>query len=156
MSVSTARAMLKRGFDRILTTYNSCGLPDVITLNATMGGDTTRRAGGSGAGDGFNTMGFGSIDDDTLGLTTGYQSNGTRTEADVRINSISYNMVTTITSTCGHSVHMPSVMVHEVGHVYGLQHTYAGGQTMYRTFPRCRDYWETLGSGDVAALDAGY
>lgn len=157
MTAEQAWLGLKSGFDIILTSRNDCGLPDNMALTATRVGDSSRFINSQ---DGVNMVGYGDVP--RAGYYAEaylYSANGVRTEADVLVDSIDYRMVTEITANCGASVHLPSIMAHEIGHVYGMQHQVSpsgGYQTMWATTPRCSANWSTLGRGDWNTLNDNY
>lgn len=157
---------LKKGFDIIATGANDCGLPDTVAITATLyDGYSTRRpdidqTGCNSTPDRYNEVGYADLQNGIMGIAcmrrTSAIGDNPITEGDIAYNSVDYNFVTTITSSCRHSVHLPSVAAHEAGHIFGLAHVSESTHprmTMSGGLSRCDFGPSTLGWGDWLGLD---
>jgi hypothetical protein len=101
--------------------------------------------------DGFNDVGWARLGGTTLAVTW----YGTSTdEADMAVNSrFRWDVVCSPTPDPSNTYSVRSVMLHENGHVAGLDHVNDPDQIMYPSYrgPRC-----TLGSGDQAGIRTLY
>ena len=86
--------------------------------------------------------------------TTIYWTGSEIFEADIRINAanFSYSMGENLNPT---EVDLPSLVVHELGHVLGLGHTVTSGSVMNFSLDEGQDR-RTLSDGDMASLKCEY
>lgn len=178
MTALTAESALKSSVSAVPNAKNDCGLADVVTATQTYQGSTPsgtdigiNSAGENvcGASDGKSVVAFGPTGGTALGLHCGWASNTGKTyleatASDVKL-STNYSWRTGAASlTC--STQTPnhwgveSVMTHEAGHIFGLDHVREdlyGALTMsrYAESP-CDDTQMTLGLGDYNGLKALY
>lgn len=167
MTSSEAQVTFKKGFDYVLTARNNCNFADNVGATAILNGNTTRHAdihlnGCTSSHDSVSVLSFGNLDGFYAFSCWHLNAFLQFVEGDIKINSYDYNMVSENDwneATCGHSVHMPSIMTHEVMHLYGLEHVTAPEDdrlSMYPHTPRCSDAWSTLGRGDILGLESKY
>lgn len=147
---------MKSGFDRSLTTTNDCGYPDATTYTATVLSTSSVR--GYDLGDGYSVMAWNSFTGASAQTIRRVNSSNIVVEADVRYNrdDVSYRFARTITSSCGHSIHLDSTATHEVGHIYGFRHVSGNALTMYGPLTRCTTQKSTLGEGDWRGWNEEY
>lgn len=139
----------------------SCGTKVTSTARNTYLGTTTRQpavtaAGGCGAMDKTNSVGWGSLPSGVLGLTcVWFGSDRVAVEADQRYaTGFTWNSAATCT---GSRYDLRGVATHEWGHTYGLGHTaQASGLVMKPSSTTCETAQRTLGLGDVLGIDALY
>lgn len=167
---------IRNGMANLVSGYNSCGLQRNFRAYNNYLGNTTYRANISNAPgctthDGRNTVNWGVLDGDTatlqaplavactwLALGTGVA--GVRdeiTEADVKINNRYSWLTAAPSSTCTRRWDVQSVMTHEFGHTYGLNHTPAPDtdhrqQTMNPATFECSTFQRSLGRGDWTGM----
>jgi hypothetical protein len=75
-------------------------------------------------------------------------------EADIRINSKNFNFYLD-TATAGNSVHLESLLVHELGHVLGLKHRDEAGSVM-ATYLAAQTQRTNISKVDVQDLKCEY
>lgn len=140
---------------------SSCGTKVTSTARNTYLGTTTLQpavtaAGGCGAMDRTNTVGWGSLPSGVLGLTcVWFGSDGVAQETDQRYaTGFTWNSAATCS---GSRFDLRGVATHEWGHAYGLGHTaQSSGLVMKPSSTTCETAQRTLGLGDVLGIDALY
>lgn len=156
LTSSEARLGMKAGFDNSLTTRNDCGLADATSYQASLLGDTSRGF----VIDGFSVMSWASFTGASASTIRDVNSDDLVIEADVRFNSdaVNFRFSRTITSGCGHTIHLDSTATHEVGHIYGFRDLGSSNNllTMYGVLVRCSTQKSTLGQGDWDGWDDNY
>lgn len=175
LQVSAVESVLKNAAARLTSLTNDCNLPRGSSASHVYKGRAARNGNfmitGSGIdcadGDDVNVAGFGALDRGTLALTCAYWyvSNvpslpSRAVEADVRYNkAFRWSTLFSVPATCSGSYFLSSVAVHEVGHVFGLDHVSEAqhaGLTMSTQVVSCSMGAATLGLGDVNAMHALY
>jgi hypothetical protein len=163
LNAADVATVLKRGFGNITNERNDCGRTDRVSATQLYLGTTTHgigvtKTGQCGVSDGFNTVGFGQIPAGALALTC-VRSIGARiVEIDIKLTNQEPWALTL--ASCSNDWMLESVITHEAGHAYGLDHvseTKHGRLTM-STFidGTCENQESTLGLGDMKGLEAMY
>lgn len=163
LNASDVATVLKRGFGNITNERNDCGRTDHVSatqlyLGTTAHGIGVTRAGQCGASDGFNTVGFGQIPAGALALTC-VRSVGARiVEIDIKLTNQQPWALTL--ARCSNDYMLESVITHEAGHAYGLDHVGEvnhGRLTMSKFIDGlCENQEASLGDGDMKGLEAMY
>ena len=187
MTTADTLSMLKQVLGWMSNGYNDCGLPagysPYAVANAYQGGttyesDMTNSGGVTTCGDGStdgrdheSVVDFGNLDyysgtDGTpLGLTCKWTmphpfNKNNILEADVRINTTNFTWFYAKPSSCtGQKYDLRAVIMHEFGHVYGLNHVSEsahGNLTMSTITDPCDISGRTLGKGDLISLQNTY
>lgn len=166
VSADAAELRLRAAALNITRSDNSCGLADQVSARHAYDGVTGRgaqitSAGGCENGDGFNTVTFGDLPDNYLGIACiWYGGGGEALEADIRLNKADRRWVANIGSGCTGRFSIEATATHEFGHVFGLGHVSEsahGNLTMSTAINGpCQSSEATLGRGDVLALRAKY
>lgn len=151
----------------ITTGRSPCDSEDRISATYVFEGPTTKESNFDSTDscqdhfDGVSTVDFNPITKSTVvGITCidGWlQTNGPDivTEADVRLDKDNHGWTLTpgnYSECLGYKYDIQSVLTHEFGHVYGLNHSPDEYATMYKTMPVCSKYPRTLAGGDLRGL----
>ncbi len=145
---------LTRSFSSVTNGTNDCGMPDRIGATHRYLGVTTR-APNCRQRDNHNVVAFGRMQMGVLAVTCFWISGGRIVEADMRINNReSWGMSV---GTCGGDMPMlEATIVHEAGHVFGLDHVGERRHGRLTMSPfidgPCQNNEATLGRGDVLGL----
>jgi Matrixin len=179
LSDSDYVTVVKDAINNITSAYNNCGRPDYVDATATYGGTTTFES-DMHISDGVTVCNAVPDGKDTIDASD-LAKNGNPPlattcswwvpligqnpiyESDVRFNIVDFNFTTNPgSSSCSLTNKMfdvESVMTHEAGHVFGLDHV---SETSYpfmtmstRTAP-CDLSARTLGKGDMYGLEYLY
>lgn len=162
VAVSAAEVNMSRG-------DNVCGFTSNPGISAVYDGTTTRLTNISattttttcGTGDGYSTVGWGTLPSGTLAVTCGWYNSSTYASlsSDIQINGGRYSFYPG-SGTCSSMWDLQSVMTHEFGHFYGL------GHVSESTYPQltmstaingyCETDEQTLGLGDLKGMLALY
>lgn len=179
-----ALAQIKLGTQNIVKVNNDCARSDFISRTAAYKGTTTTGTGitikhpssgprNSCSQDGKNVVDFGKLvplspgADPPAGLAcTSYTSTPPRfiVEADIRLNKDTAWTITPDDPECFNLINLQGVVTHERGHAFGLSHTDVDSTTPYSHLPQtmfpasypCSSYNNTLGLGDIQALNELY
>lgn len=152
--------ILKRSFDNITGANNDCGRADSVGASHAYLGKTTRSP-NCRSRDGFNVIGFGRLEWGVLAVTCFWQSgDGQRiVEADVKINTRE-TWALSLGACQGDTLMLESVMTHEAGHVFGLDHIAERRHGRLTMSPfidgPCENDEATLGRGDMLGLERLY
>lgn len=92
----------------------------------------------------------------SLALTYLSSTNGVIHEADIVLNGRTYSWFTNPLETSPNRIFVESTMLHEIGHLLGLDHSPAGGATMFPNGGDGIDAYLGLSSDDIAAARALY
>ncbi len=163
---------IQRGARDVTTSYNDCGLIDMVSATQLYGGITSASpgvyldaSGGAVAGnpDGRNVVGWGWADNNWLATTTTWVYTATPTiaaEVDIKFNNRWYFFADDVPWGCSvedaDTYDAEGVAAHEFGHAFGLDHVWYEGSTMYPSMVLCSTVKRTLGAGDVYGLRALY
>ncbi|HUR17201.1 MAG TPA: hypothetical protein VMZ33_07930 [Candidatus Limnocylindrales bacterium] len=156
-------ALIKKSFRNVVNARNDCGLADRVSATHQYLGTTSRRpnvtrAGGCGAADGYNTVGFGPLDGYYSGYTCIWWIGAEVVEADVRLDTDTDWALAS--NGCFGELMMEALVTHEVGHAYNLGHVAEnnhGRLTMSVYIDQlCGNQEATLGLGDVLGLESMY
>jgi hypothetical protein len=162
MTASDALTVIKRSFKNITRARNDCGRSDRVSATSNYLGTTSRAVGVSKIGectwDGHNTIAFGAIPAGYLALTCVHYIGTSIVEADMRL-ATGFKWALSL-SGCFNRYMLESVVTHEVGHAFGLDHVGEashGRLTMSRNMDgTCENQEATLGLGDMKGLEALY
>nr|WP_260408515.1 matrixin family metalloprotease [Planomonospora venezuelensis] len=144
---------------------NGCGLPGPFKVTQKYGGATKRVAGISAAStaacgreDGYSVVSWKRLGSSALAVTcTWWTRSGQVVSADIAVNT-RYKWFTAKPSRCSSAFDVRSVLTHEWGHAFGLNHVSParhGTQVMASTIPAC-SVAHTLGAGDHTAMKKLY
>lgn len=157
----TAVNTIKAGLAVITASKNDCGYADHVGATVEHLGSTTKTATlcTKSVRDTVNTIDFGPAQGyGQLGLACSSErvnSSGVWkiTETDIRLTAgVSWTRYPD-SPTCSNKYDLLSVVAHEGGHAFGLDHPYSvGNQTMAAYSVSCNGGFRTLGRGDVKAL----
>ena len=164
-SKSAVGAKLIAAANNIVTSRNSCKMADQVSATHQYMGTTTAPAQITNtaqcqpAGNGLNTVGFGTLPKGILGLACVYYAGTDVVEADIRFNK-SYKWYAKKPTNCSGRYSIEGVATHEFGHVFGLGHVSEskhGNLTMSTSMNgTCQGSEVTLGRGDVLGLRVKY
>ena len=163
LNAADVLALIKKSFRNVVNARNDCGLADRVSATHRYLGTTSRRpnvtrAGGCGAADGFNTVGFGPLDGYYSGYTCIWWIGGEVVEADMRLDTDTDWALNA--NGCLGELRMEALVTHEVGHAYNLGHVSEvnhGRQTMSVYIDQlCGNQEATLGLGDIRGLESMY
>ncbi|GGS86268.1 hypothetical protein GCM10010156_51000 [Planobispora rosea] len=158
----TALTEIKSAVQYLVAGKNVCRLPGPFKVGQAYKGATklvpavtaTSRSTGCGKEDGNSVVGWKRLGSTALAVTcTWWTRTGQVVSADIAINT-RYTWFSSRPSRCSSSFDLRSVLVHEWGHAYGLNHVSPaqhGTQVMASTIPACAVV-RTLGAGDHAAM----
>ena len=159
-----AERALRQATWNITASRNPCRMLDKVAARATYLG-RTRVAPNIGADsactkpDGKSVVGFGSLAPDDLGRACWWTRNGRTVEADIKLNSATFDWAVKIPALCLNRWSVEGVATHEFGHVFGLDHVSEaehGNLTMSELILPCQKSEVSLGRGDVLGLRAKY
>lgn len=162
LNVTNTIERIRNGIRNITQVFNDCGLADNVSATSNYQGSTTQGANHNGVSctfphDNINVVDFGHVPD-LLAVTCNNDFNGELLNSDVRLS-------TTVTWTvnpgagCSGKYDIESLMTHERGHTYGLDHVTGSdhtGLTMHPLFSFCGTSERTLALGDVRGLEQKY
>lgn len=145
---------------------NTCGRPRIGTPGADYRGRTTTRPDikvtdttvGCGHYNTTNVVGFGNLPGNLLGWTCFWWVDGGRIDAaDVMMDNGAV-LTTHLPDPCSQRWDFEGAVTHEMGHVYGLDHTGSGhaNLTMQHLLRPCSTYARTLGLGDWLGMKKLY
>lgn len=155
---------LLNGYNRWQTTYNACGFSDTLNMSNAYQGNTTLSSRIDAAAtctgsDGVSVVDFGNLANGTgtvpLAVNCTYPGSSTRpaTDSDIKFERERYRWFSgPIPSYCNNQLYsIENVMVHEVGHSYGLGHNSSSSNylTMTPGIGVCARYQVSLGKGDI-------
>lgn len=87
---------------------------------------------------------------------TGYYSGSTITDADIVTNKKNKLTSAAEPDGCSAEYYIEGIMVHEVGHVLGLDHSNVSGATMYPSVSACNNNPASVEADDKAAIQDLY
>jgi hypothetical protein len=154
----------------ITNAYNNCGIsfkPNIyVGYRATTSYNSNIRAANNSCGtpDARNVLDFGGLSGSLLALNcTWYQTvrGGVSriVESDTRFDNSGRSWVTRLSGCSGARYDLLSVATHEMGHWVGMGHVADSGTrdlTMSTSIAPCNNSAQTLGRGDIAALNVAY
>ncbi|MBG0833353.1 matrixin family metalloprotease [Planomonospora sp. ID67723] len=157
----SALAAVRSAAQSMATGQNECRLPGPFKVAQKYGGTTKRTAAVSSAStaacgreDGYSVVSWKRLGSTALAVTcTWWTRSGGVVSSDIVINT-RYRWFTTQPSRCASTYDVRSVMTHEWGHTFGLNHVSParhGTQVMASTIPACSST-RTLGAGDHNAM----
>jgi hypothetical protein len=145
---------LVRSFSSITNGRNDCGMADRISATHNYLG-TTSRSPNCRQRDNHNVVGFGRMQLGVLAVTCFWISDGRIVEADMRINNREKWALSLLACT-GDRPMLEATIVHEAGHVFGLDHVGERRHGRLTMSPfidgPCQNNEATLGKGDVLGL----
>ena len=151
---TSATNTLVKAFSNVTNGHNDCGMDDRISATHSYLG-TTSRSPNCRQRDNHNVVGFGRMDMGVLAVTCFWINGGRIVEADMRIN----NRESWALAMAGCGGDMPmleATIVHEAGHVFGLDHVGERRHGRLTMSPfidgPCQNNEATLGRGDVLGL----
>ncbi|MBI1758748.1 MAG: matrixin family metalloprotease [Actinobacteria bacterium] len=156
----TALATVIRATEVVASGTNRCRLPASVRAGSRYQGLTqlvpqVSRDGQCGTDDHRSVTGWGLLDPQYLAITCSFRdAAGKVGSSDTLINS-SYQWFTGTGAGCQRSFDLMSVMVHERGHTFGLDHVLVGGQETEVMAPKvipCDRSKRALGYGDYLAM----
>ena len=143
------------------TGYNDCGYTSQPDISSQYEGDTSKYANinanadcTSSFPDGQDTVSWGPFNNPNILATTCTATEGTGyiQESDIYIGS-NVDIVGTLPANCTSNYDLQSVMTHEWGHAYGMEHETSGAyETMYPNSYLCATFARTLGEGDFNGM----
>jgi hypothetical protein len=166
MTVTSIEQALVRAVNNITKSQNTCGLEDRVSASHSFGGrlyDWAPNINGTetevwcGTQDNVNTVGFGTLPYNYVGVACTWRSNGAIAASDVMFNSRyhKFSAATEVPSNCYTRFMLESIATHEFGHSFGLGHVAEDGHaklTMSEQLGPCTLAETTLGLGDVRGL----
>lgn len=167
---AVAEREIVRGGENVTQTRNRCGLDDEVPVELAYLGDSENRADISGGAqcsgnEGTSEVSFGDLPRGILAVACtvriinpdGYDE---VFESDVEVNRDDFAWTARPQSrSCRNRYDLQSVMTHERGHTFGLEHVGErahGRLTMSTIIRSCTNAERTLGLGDVLGLDRKY
>lgn len=174
-----ATGAIRRGGANITGARNNCGMADDIPARIGYLGNTSRRANINASADcttrdGTSVVSFGDLPVRSNNITTiGTACNWSRgprypqeiIESDIKINKVEAQWTTTPYGSCYNRQDLESLVTHERGHSFGLDHVAESSHKWLTMSPTlegpkadgtCRALERTLGRGDVRGLRARY
>ncbi|GIH97811.1 matrixin family metalloprotease [Planobispora siamensis] len=158
----TALTSIKAAAQTLVGAQNQCGLRGPFKVAQQYRGATklvpavtaTSKSTSCGKNDNYSTVGWKRMTTSALAVTcTWWTSDRKVVSADIAINS-KYRWFTSKPARCSSTFDLRSVLTHEWGHAYGLNHvspTTHGTQVMASTIKSCTSV-NTLGAGDYSAM----
>jgi Matrixin len=164
MNRDAVGAALKRAVSNITGSHNDCGLADQVGASASYRGHTRHKPNITtdsqcGKPDGRSVIGFGALRPSDLGLTCYWTRNGKTVEADIKLNSQTFDWYVKEPALCVAKFSVEAVATHETGHAFGLDHVNEatdGHLTMSPLISPCQASEKSLGLGDVKGLRSLY
>jgi hypothetical protein len=159
-----AESVLKTSMNNITGARNNCGRSDRIDADATYKGDTDKPTNISPNSacldrDTNNTVSFGDLADNHLGLTCDWYVGDRIKESDVRFNKHDFEWSLHKSGCSGSMRVLQNTATHEFGHVWGLGHVGGAAHTnltMYPSSGPCDAFKTTLALGDLLGLERRY
>lgn len=169
LTPAAAEGAVQRAGTNVASTRNACGLGDRVPAGLSYAGATASFAnvtssGGCAANDGRSVVSFGALPQGTLAYAcTFYRTRSGQDQAtasDVKVNSVPTWTVNPTATSCRDRWDLETVMTHERGHTFGLNHVSESGHGNLTMSPLingpCQLSERTLGRGDVIGLDRKY
>jgi predicted Zn-dependent protease len=159
---STALKAITDATQTVAKGRNRCGITAKLSTAHRYAGSTKRDVQVSSKGtctgnDGYNVIGWGKLPSGVLGYACVYFRSSTKTVvgADIKLNT-SMRWFTSKPKNCSKTYDLRSVMAHEQGHVFGLEHVKQVPQVMSPKVPSCDTTKRLLGAGDLRAVTKLY
>jgi hypothetical protein len=154
---------IRNGIRNITQGFNDCNLPDDISATSNYLGSTNTSANHNGSTctthDAKNVVDFGPLNSGGLAFTCNHTVGSDISNSDVRLrSSVDWKTASPGPSCSGQKYDLESVMTHERGHTFGLDHVGTQSSdthselTMYPSVKPCNDSHRTLGLGDMIGL----
>jgi hypothetical protein len=169
LSRGAAEDAIRRGGSNIANTRNNCRLGDRVSVGLAYLGNTSSRAdinarGCSGV-DEKSEVSFGDLSRGTLATECRWTTSGAGYDevmaSDIKLNKSDFGWTTKPgANSCRSKFDLESVVTHERGHTFGLEHVSEDRHGELTMSPlingSCQASERTLGKGDVLGLDHKY
>lgn len=157
---ATALATIIRATEVVASGANHCGMPATVKASSRYAGTTDLAPaiepdGRCGPDDHQSVTGWGTLDPDYLAITCTYQDDAGKVRSSDTLINVDYHWFDGEGVGCRDAFDLMSVMVHERGHTFGLDHVSVHEDHTDVMAPKviaCDDSKRSLGYGDYMGL----